>query len=278
MNDREGVELLQWCLPKLKLRWSGFRKVRREVYKGIDRRVKELGMPSAGAYRAYLEGHPDEWPVLDALCRIFISRFYRDKAVFQCLEREVLPELAQITAASGDRELRAWSIGCAGGEDPYTLAILWDDRCAPRFPALSLRIVATDVDAEILARAERGCYLPSSLKDLPADLLAGAFIPSGRELCVRPEHRRGIVFRQQDVRTMAPPELFHLILCRNVAFTYFDDVLQREILGRIEQRLLSRGALVIGSTESLPAGTTGLEPWSARLRVYRRSKDTTARE
>jgi chemotaxis protein methyltransferase CheR len=274
MNDRDGLQFLQWSLPRLRLRWPGFRKVRRQVYRRIDRRVKELGVPSVGAYRAYLEDHPDEWPVLDALCRISISRFYRDKAVFQCLERHVLPELAQIAVASGHRELYAWSIGCARGEESYTLAILWHDRCAPRFPALSLRIVATDADPEILAGAERGCYAPSSLKDLPADLLAAAFIPSGRELCVKAEHRRGIVFCQQDVRTTAPRELFHLVLCRNVAFTYFDDLLQREILGRIEERLLSRGVLVIGSTESLPAGTTGFEPWFAGLRVYRRSAGT----
>jgi chemotaxis protein methyltransferase CheR len=87
---------------------------------------------------------------------------------------------------------------------------------------------------------------------------------------VKPEHRKGVVFLQQDVRVTAPPEHFHLILCRNVAFTYFDDALQRETLRRIEDRLLPGGALVIGSTESLPAEASGFEPWSAKLRVYRR--------
>lgn len=275
MNDCEGIEFLQWCLPRLKLRWAGFRKVRRQVYKRIDRRLKELGMSRASAYRRYLEDHPDEWPVLDALCRIYISRFYRDKAVFQCLERQVLPELAQRTTATGHRELSAWSIGCACGEEPYTLAILWHEGGERRFPALTLRVVATDVDSEVLARAERGCYLPWSLKDLPAELLAAAFVASGREFCVRPERRRGIVFLQQDVRVTAPPEPFQLVLCRNLAFTYFDEALQRETVHRIEERLLPGGAFVIGSTESLPAGTSAFEPWSARLGVYRRVERTT---
>ncbi len=270
MNDHEGVDLLRWCLPRLGLRWPGFRKVRRPVYKRIDRRMKELGVGGVAAYRSHLEHHLDEWPVLDALCRIFISRFYRDRAVFQCLEHQVLPEVAQIAVAGGWRTLSAWSIGCASGEEPYTLAILWRERCAPRFPALDLRIVATDADQEVLARAERGCYPPSSLRDLPAELLAGSFIPSGREFCVKPEHRKGVVFLQQDVRVTAPPEHFHLVLCRNVAFTYFDDAMQRETLRRIEDRLLPGGALVIGSTESLPAEASGFEPWSAKLRVYRR--------
>ncbi|MBI1958104.1 MAG: chemotaxis protein CheR [Candidatus Rokubacteria bacterium] len=272
MKDRDGVGFLQWSLPRLELRWPGFRKVRRQVYKRIERRLTELGIPDVSAYRSYLEGHPDEWPVLDALCRIFISRFYRDTAVFQCLEREVLPEMARTALAAGHRELSAWSIGCAGGEEPYTLAILWHVRWAPRFPTLRLRVVATDVDPEALGRAERGCYPLSSVKDLPADLRAGTFAPSEGAMCVKPEYRSRIVFLRQDVRVAAPEEAFHLILCRNVAFTYFDDELQRRTLRRIEDRLLPGGALVIGSAESRPAGATGVEPWSAKLRVYRRSE------
>lgn len=270
MNDHEGVDFLQWCLPRLGLRWPGFRKVRRQVYKRVDHRMKEVGVVGVAAYRSYLEDHPDEWPLLDALCRIFISRFYRDRAVFRCLERQVLPEVAQNAVVAGYRTLCAWSIGCASGEEPYTLAILWHERCAPRFPALDLRIVATDADQEVLGRAERGCYHPNSLRDLPSELLAHAFVPSGREFCVKPGHRRGVVFLQQDVRVTVPGEHFHLVLCRNVAFTYFDDAMQREALRRIEDRLLPGGALVIGSTESLPAEASGFEPWSARLGVYRK--------
>lgn len=270
VNDPEGVAFLQWCLPRLGLRWPGFRKVRRRVYRRVARRLQELGLPGVAAYRAYLDGHPEEWPVLDACCRIPISRFYRDRAVFECLGREVLPDLAGTAAAAGERELGAWSIGCASGEEPYTLAIVWHGRCAPRFPALRLRIVATDVDREGLARAERGCYAPSSLKDLPPELRAAAFTESGPELCVKPLYRSGIVFGEQDVRAAGPDERFHLVLCRNVAFTYFDEASQRETLRRIEDRLRPGGALVLGGGESLPAGAPGFEPWSTRLRVYRR--------
>jgi chemotaxis protein methyltransferase CheR len=271
MHDREGVEFLQWCLPRLGLRWPGFRKVRRQVYRRIDHRLRTLGMPDVSAYRAHLQAHPEEWRVLDTLCRVFISRFHRDRAVFAFLGQEVLPALAGMALSRGQGQLAVWSIGCASGEEPYTLAILWHEGCASRFPALGLRIVGTDVEPEVLARAERGCYPPGSLKDLPADLSDRAFVPSGRELCVRSEYRRGVVFLQQDIRLAAPPGLFHLALCRNVAFTYFDDARQRQALRRIEERVLPGGALVIGSTESLPEGRSGFEPWSPRLRVFRRS-------
>jgi chemotaxis protein methyltransferase CheR len=271
MRDPEGVAFLQWCLPRLGLRWPGFRKVRRRVYTRIDRRLRELGVPDVTAYRAYLEGHPEEWPVLGSFCRIPISRFYRDRAVFEYLGREVLPDLAATATAAGLGQLGAWSIGCASGEEPYTLAIVWRERCAPRFPALHLRIVATDVDRDGLARAQRGCYARSSFKDLPTELRAAALGESGTELCVAPPYRSGVVFLEQDVRAEVPPEQFHLVLCRNVAFTYFDEASQRETLRRIEDQLVPGGALVVGGTESLPAGATGFEPWSAKLRVYRRS-------
>jgi chemotaxis protein methyltransferase CheR len=246
--------------------------VRRRVYTRIDRRLKELGIPDVAAYRGYLDRHPEEWPVLGAFCRIPISRFYRDRAVFEWLGREVLPELAALATGAGDHELCAWSAGCASGEEPYTLAIVWRERCAPRVPALRLRIVATDVDPVGLARAARGCYARSSLRDLPAELLDRAFTVSGQELCVKPGYRRDIEFVEQDLRTAAPRQRFHLVLCRNVAFTYFDEPAQREAVRRIEERLVPGGALVVGGGESLPAGAAGFEPWSAKLRVYRRNR------
>ncbi len=139
MKDPEGVQFLQWCLPRLHLRWSGFRKVRRQVYKRIDRRLKELGTPDAEGYRAYLETHPEEWPTLERLCWISISRFYRDRGVYQLLEHAVLPELARKAAADSQTCLTCWSIGCAGGEEPYTLAMLWNLTVSRTFPTVKLR-------------------------------------------------------------------------------------------------------------------------------------------
>lgn len=271
MKDSDGVQFLQWCLPRLRLRWPGFRKVRRQACKRIDRRLKELGLSDVSAYRSYLEKDREEWRALDALCRISSSRFYRDKGVFQHLEREVLPPLARMVAAQGEEDVRCWSIGCASGEEPYTLAILWKLGLASQFPSLRLRILATDADPGAIQRAERACYPASSLKDLPADWLVKALVPLPDGFCVRGEYREPVSFREQDIRVTAPNDLFHLILCRNIAFTYFDAELQRETLQEIKDRLVPGGALVIGSLESLPEGVSGFEPWDHHLGVYRRS-------
>ncbi len=274
MKDAEGIQLLQWCLPRLHLRWPGFRKVRRQVYKRIDRRLKELELSGPDEYRAYLDTHPAEWKILDELCWISISRFYRDKGVFQFLEREVLTQIAQTSSAKGENEVRCWSIGCASGEEPYTLAILWTLGVGPRFPTLGLRILATDADPRAIERARRGCYPASSLKELPGDLLTKACVPSVDGFCVKAEYREPVIFLVQNVREAVPDGPFHLVLCRNVAFTYFDEELQRATLQKISDRLLPGGALVIGSLESLPEGAAGWEPWSKKLGIYRRSPET----
>lgn len=78
MRNAECVALLRWALPRLGLRWPGFRRVRRQVCKRIARRIKELGLADVAAYRERLECAPEEWPEFDSLCRITISRFYRD--------------------------------------------------------------------------------------------------------------------------------------------------------------------------------------------------------
>ena len=82
--------------------------------------------------------------LFDELCRVAISRFRRDRSVFDGLDERVLPELAGIVAARGGRELRCWCAGCASGEEAYTLRILWELGHAHRHPSIRFRIVATD--------------------------------------------------------------------------------------------------------------------------------------
>lgn len=270
--DSEGVQFLQWCLPRLGLRWPGFRKVRRRVYKRISGRIHELGLSGLSAYRSHLDTHADEWTVLDGFCRIPISRFYRDRGVFQYLEDEVLPELEALAVARGDAELACWSIGCASGEEPYTVVLVWRLGPSRRVPALRLRVLATDTDPENLARARRACYTRSSLADLPPDYRDQAFVPVIGGWRLQDTYREGVTFAEQDIRRDAPAGPFHLILCRYVAFTYFDEPRQRDVLRTVVDRLVPGGALVIGKVESLPDGVPGLEVWSAASRVYRRSR------
>ncbi len=265
MKDADCVEFLRWCLPRLRLRWAGFRKVRRTLCKRVDRHVRRLGLADVGAYRAYLETTPAEWTHFDALCRIPISRFYRDRAVFDCLGADILPALA---AAVPSGRLRAWSAGCASGEEPYGVMLLWRLRVEPRFPERGLEMLASDADPHMLERARRGLYALGSLKDLPADLVAG-FEPVGDRFRLRDGLRADVTFELRDIRAALPTGPFDLVLCRNLVFTYFDDELQRATLRKLATRLRDGGALVIGKHEVLP-DRDDFADWRADLGIFRR--------
>lgn len=264
------MEFLQWCLPQLHLRWEGFRKVRRHIYKRVRHRLQELALPNLRAYQAHLQDHPEEWSHLSSLCWVCISRFYRDRSVFQYLQSEVLPELARIAIDNRDRHLRCWSAGCASGEEPHTLAIIWKHSLALRYPQLDIRTVATDIDPEVIRRAVRGCYPYSSVNELPVDWRIQAFIRADQQFCLREEYHTHTTFLVQDIRTIMPKGDFHLILCRNLVFTYFDEVSQQEILEQMTGKLVTGGALAIGKLETLPGPHRRIEPWSQHLGIYRK--------
>jgi chemotaxis protein methyltransferase CheR len=252
------------------MRWPGYRKVRRQVCKRVARRFASLDLADVSAYRAFLETHPDEWRQLEELCPIPISRFYRDRAVFEYLEQNVLPAVARAARAQGLDRIQVWSAGCAAGEEPYTLSILWRLNLQKQFPDLKLKILATDIDRGQLDRALLACYPRGSLRALPAAWTETAFDESGGRCCLRPEFRACVEFQQQDIRRQFPKGTFDLVLCRNLVFTYFEEALQREIAASLHDRLVPGGALVLGIHEALPPGTAGFQPLDPRLHVYRR--------
>jgi chemotaxis protein methyltransferase CheR len=218
------VAFLQWVLPRLGRRWAGYRKVRRQVCRRVQRRIGELGLDGFEAYREHLEAQADEWAVLDGLMNVTISRFNRDRGVFEYLARTV-PQGA-----------RVWSAGCASGEEPYTLALLRED----------LEILATDADPNMLRRAEAARYPDSALRELPD---REAFTDG----VLHERYRRRVSFARHDIRDEPPAGPFDLVLCRNLAFTYFDEPTQRDVLRNIAS---VTELLVIGAHERLPGGET----------------------
>ena len=258
MKDRECIEFLQWALPRMQMRWRGFRRVRRQVCKRVSRRMAELGLADVGAYREQLERCPLEWRWLDSLCTISISRFWRNAGVFDRLVEEVLPGLAERALLRGDRSLRCWSAGCASGEEPYSLAMAWEHRLRHRFPSLALNIIATDCDPNMIERAHQGRFSAGSLSSLPASWVRTDFVPQGNRYRVLDFYRNAIDFRLQDLRVKMPRGPFDLVLCRNLAFTYFDEALQGQVFEGLCARLHSGGILVLGSHESPPDGVAGV--------------------
>ena len=268
MKDDECVSFLQWALPQLHMRWSGFRKIRTRVCKRIQRRIATLQLTGVRDYLAYLETHSEEWQKLDEICQVTISRFYRDKMVFTYLADTVLPALCQRVLQQGKRELRVWSVGCASGEEPYSLALVWTFCLKQQYPHLKLHILATDTKYELLNRAQRACYPFSSVRNLPVEWCKQAFSKTGDEYCLQPEYKQRITFQYHDIRQPVPPMGFDLILCRNLAFTYYDQALQSRVAEQLITALHSAGVLVLGVHEALPAEYPNVEIWSKRFSIY----------
>ena len=130
---------------------------------------------------------------------------------------------------------------------------------------VTVEVLATDVDPVLLERARKGCYPESSLRDLPTHVLAGAF----EDGCLKREHRAPVSFRLHDVRANPPSGPFDLVLCRNLAFTYFAEESRRSIAERLHGSLRPGGALVVGTHETPPEGM--FERWLPRYGVWRRS-------
>lgn len=269
MKGMDCREFLDWALPRLGFRCAGFHRVRGQVCKRIGRRLQTLGLPDPDAYRRLLEADPGEWEKLDSFCRITISRFRRDRQVFEWLEQTALPGLACSALAQDRAVLSCWSAGCGGGEEPYTLRILWDLCLAVRFPAIRFDVVATDASPAMLARAQRAVYQAGTLRELPESQVADAFIRVQGEYRLRREFRTGIRFLRQDIRQRMPRGPFDLVLCRNLVFTYFDEAGQRRILRRIARRMIAGGILLIGRNERLPLDSSDFSEDHAAPGSYR---------
>jgi chemotaxis protein methyltransferase CheR len=227
--------------------------------------LKELGLERQADYRSHLETHPDEWRRLDSFCRITVSRFYRDRTFFEHLADAVLPGVYRLALERGDSEIRCWSAGCASGEEPYSINMIWK---SDESFGLPLRITATDADETMLDRARCACYPKSSLRDLPGKWVREAFDPSGDDYLLREDLRRNIRFLKQDIRRELPEGDYHLILCRNLALTYFSEELQEQVVAAILTRLLTKGFLAVGTRESLPEGEWPLEVWGGDPRTF----------
>jgi chemotaxis protein methyltransferase CheR len=271
MNNRDCINFLQWCLPKLHYQWKGFRKVRRQVCKRIKNRIKELNLSGIHEYKRLLEEHDEEWMILDSLCYISISRFYRDKKVFQVIESILLPYLARQALAENRSEVNCWCVGCCSGEEPFTLQLIWKLSVYPLLrQQISFNIIATERNQILLNRAQKGIYSFRSLKELPVKILRKGFIKVNDEYILKDEFKENVDLKYQDVRLKVPSGIFDLIMCRNIAFTYFDKELQQEILKKIIDKLRPNGFIVIGSHEMLPEKIEALSNYKNIEGIYQK--------
>lgn len=255
-------EFLKAACPPLDLEWRKYR--RRAARHRVEARLRELGLDGFAGYLERLRCDPAEAAGLADRMRVTVSRFFRERQLWAGLFRTVLPALLQ--ERSPTDPLRLWSVGCCGGEEPYTLALLWQDRFAPR----PVEILATDIDASSLERARAALYAVSSLREVPADLRRRHFRRQDHLWRLDAAVAGQVRFAVHNLMTDPLPAGLDLVCCRYLAFTYYHG--ERRLLAarRLWHALRPGGALMLGRKEGLGPAAEFFSPWSEAPGVFRK--------
>jgi chemotaxis protein methyltransferase CheR len=177
--------------------------------------------------------------------------FQREPKHFELLERDVLPYLAGTEAKN--RDLRIWSAGCSTGEEPYTLAMTVDSYFGAEKWRWDTKILATDLSAAALERAQKAVYANSQLETLPGGWRTKYFRKLDDDCSIITEKvRNEVIFRRFNLMNLVFPfkKKFHIIFCRNVMI-YFDTETKRELVNRFYDHMEPGGYLFIGHSESI---------------------------
>ncbi len=225
------------------------------------RRVHALGLDGFDAYLRALQGRDahGELQLLTNAITINETSFFRHPRQQEVMVARLLPTLAEHAVRRGLRQVRIWSAACSTGEEPYTVAILVKERLEARFPQLQFRITGTDINTDVLRRAQAGTYGTHAVRNVPVAYLHKYFTRSKDAFTLRPEVRRMVTFRRlnlTDDHAMRQMRNYDVIVCANVLI-YFDSDVRRGVMAGLHQSLRRDGHLLIGVSETLPT-TPGL--------------------
>jgi chemotaxis protein methyltransferase CheR len=219
------------------------------VYGRLSRRLRALGLESFRTYRELLE--KNEGDELVQFCNAIttnLTSFFRETHHFQYLREHLLEPRA--ADPRGLRRLRFWSAGCSTGEEPYSLAMTIHE-ALPDVRRWDVKILATDLDTDVLARGARGLYDEERVRNLSPERVARFFRRQGAGFVVRDELRDLISFRELNLMHTLPMKgPLDAIFCRNVVI-YFDKDTQRQLFARVAQLQAPGDILFLGHSENL---------------------------
>lgn len=178
---------------------------------------------------------------------INVSEFYRNPEQWSVLEKEILPELI----CEKGRQLKIWSAACSTGDEPYSLVMLLNKF----MPLNQIRIIATDIDEQILEKAKLGIYNEKYLKSLPKEFINRFFVKiNDKTYQISQEVKNCVQFKQHDLLREPYPTNCDIIVCRNVMI-YFTEEAKNEIYTKFYTALQKDGYLFVGSTEQMIQST-----------------------
>ena len=264
-------DFLKKACPPLNLEWRKYR--RRAARHRVNDRIKELGLEGYASYLERLRTDPAEAEMLPDVMLVTVSRFFRENDRWERLREEVLPQL--VKNCPDNRPVRAWSIGCCGGEEPYTLALLWIHYLKSRYPGRILEILGTDLDTPSLNQASRGVYTKSSLREVPEEILHRWFHQEKGIWKLDTRVQQMVRFRHHHFMNDPLPGEMDLVFARYLPFTYYKGIRRHAAAQRLWLALRPGGALMIGCKEDLGLPERELfEPWPDTEGIFSRKSQT----
>jgi two-component system CheB/CheR fusion protein len=233
----------------------------------IGRRMHLTRCASLADYAAHLQNSDTEQHALFSDLLISVTSFFRDPPAFDALARDAVAPIFDRLERRDDPQIRAWSVGCATGEEAYSLAILLVEEAERRNLRLPIQVFATDIDRSALERAREGVYGEEIAAHVSPVRLARFFVRNDGGWRVRQELRELVLFAEHSV-TKDPPFIhLDIVLCRNLLI-YLDRDLQRQVCGLLHYALDTGGFLLLGTAETVDSAPELFRPVNREMRIY----------
>lgn len=247
--------------------FSGYKQS--TIGRRVQRRMQALQMETAGQYVEVLQRDPEEADRLFKECLVGVTQFFRDPEAFDALAREVIPKLFENKKSEDD--VRACIVGCASGEEAYSIAILLCEHAATLRNPPRIQIFATDIDPRGLEVARRGSYPASIAEHVSPERLNRFFVLQEQFYQVKRELRELCIFSQHSFLKDPPFARQDLISCRNMMI-YLGPELQARIVTLFHYALRRGGYLFLGPSEGIASHRELFQTVEKKFRIFQRKE------
>ena len=261
-------DLLEFLRTSRGFDFSGYK--RGSLGRRITKRMHTAGIDDYSSYRQLLEAQPQEFVELFNTILINVTAFLRDGEAWQYLGDEVVPRLLENRGE--DEPIRAWSAGCASGEEAYSLAVVLCDAVGEDGFRQRVKVYGTDADDEALATARLGRYRASAVQGaFNGEQVERYFEPDGDDMVFRKDLRRAVIFGRHDLVQDPPISRVDILVCRNTLM-YFNADTQRRILSSFHFALSEGGYLFLGKSEALVSRTGLFTPVDHKRHIFMKER------
>jgi len=263
LPDPAFEALLHYIQESRGLDFRGYKRT--SLRRRINLRMEALNIEDFGSYQARLEADPGEFECLLNTVLINVTSFFRDTEAWEVLKDQVVQQL--IAHAEPDRPIRIWSVGCASGEEPFSIAMLFADALGLTEFCRRVKIYATDLDEEALKIARLASYAPRDVESVPPEMLERYFERTNNHYVIDRNIRKCVIFGRHNVVHDAPISRIDLLVCRNLLI-YLEGETQSVVLPRLHYALNPDGFLFLGKAETQLARSPLFRPVEMKHRIF----------